>query len=116
MAAGEGYCTQQGCSSSADCDGEFACVTGESSYCERPPTGQGMQCGGPADCADYEANICVVPLANMCVTGGCKIDANDCFEGWVCCDPAGDGAVTFCVLPSNAEFLTSFVPEALCSQ
>ncbi|HWZ92935.1 MAG TPA: hypothetical protein VNW92_28915, partial [Polyangiaceae bacterium] len=51
-----GYCTNANCSTSDDCTGGYACNTNSApSFCQRPPTGQGMSCSSDADCAGTEA-------------------------------------------------------------
>ncbi len=79
------YCTSEGCAASADCEGGYACNTsGETTFCERPPVGQGEPCASDADCADGEATFCETQFSNVCLVSDCE--ASGCFEGYTCCD------------------------------
>ncbi len=81
-----GYCTNDGCATSDDCVGGYACnTTASPTFCERPPTGQGMACTASADCAGTEATYCETFSAHTCFVD-CSADANVCFVGYECCD------------------------------
>ena len=103
----DGYCTSSGCVTSSDCDSGYSCADGTPTYCRRPPIGLGRTCTGQPDCEGFQADSCLAPLVNLCSTNGCTISPNDCFEGWICCDPSvlQPGAPTICVPPANADFL-----------
>ena len=91
-ADGKGYCTDTGCSSSADCSGGYACDTQPSpSVCRRPPLGLGMSCTANADCADTEATYCDSFQSHSCLVQGCSLSLDDCFSGWECCDLSAFG-------------------------
>lgn len=98
-----GYCTNEGCESTDDCDGDFYCDTGaEPSYCRRPPTGQGEPCESSADCDGFEADYCLVnPVQSSCLVRDCETDA-DCMPQWTCSDysAALPGTPTVCS-PTN---------------
>jgi hypothetical protein len=83
-ASGGGYCTTSGCTTTADCEGGYAC--NEASVCQRPPVGLGTPCAGPADCAGTEATFCDLVVTQSCQVQGCQLDPNDCFSGFECCD------------------------------
>lgn len=83
-AGDSGYCTTDGCSSSDDCEGGYACNA--DSVCERPPVGLGESCAGPDDCAGTEATFCDSFMTMTCQVQGCSLDPDDCFEGYECCD------------------------------
>jgi hypothetical protein len=83
-----GYCTNAGCASDSDCTGGYACNTsGSASFCQRPPTGQGMACTSSDDCAGTEAPYCLTIQAHLCFVE-CSLTGNDCFSGYECCDLA----------------------------
>jgi hypothetical protein len=84
LASSGGYCTTSGCTTSADCEGGYAC--NEASVCQRPPVGLGTPCTGPADCAGTEATFCDLVVTMSCQVQGCQLDPNDCFSGFECCD------------------------------
>lgn len=84
-----GYCTDTGCADTADCKGGYACNTSATpTFCEQPPTGQGMHCAKNADCAGTEATYCENHNTFMCFVEGCSLTENDCFTGYQCCDLA----------------------------
>ncbi len=95
-AAGD-YCTSEGCDSNADCTADYACnARGETSYCQRPPLGQGTSCTASEDCAGGEATYCETTISNQCLVPGCS--EGTCFEGYACCDVRSLGAEdTYCV-------------------
>ena len=81
-----GYCTSTGCTTNDDCAGGYACnVSGDPSFCQRPPVGQGMACTSSRDCAGTEAPYCLTIQANTCFVP-CSLTGNDCFAGYQCCD------------------------------
>ena len=86
-ADGKGYCTDTGCSSSADCTGGYACDAQVTpSICRRPPVGAGVSCTSDADCAGTEATYCDTFLAHSCLVQGCSVTPDNCFSGSECCD------------------------------
>jgi hypothetical protein len=96
-----GYCTE-GCVSSAECEGGFACeATAAPSYCRRPPTGAGQTCAVDADCAGTEATLCENRMSNRCVVV-CDPTASDCFPGTQCCDFTMFGAPAPFCLPDGS--------------
>lgn len=96
-----GYCTE-GCASSADCEGGFACdVAATPPYCRRPPTGAGQTCAGDADCAGTEATLCESRMSHQCVVV-CEPAASDCFPGMTCCDFTMFGAPAPFCLPDGS--------------
>jgi hypothetical protein len=101
--ATSGYCTRLNCTSSADCEGGFACdLTASPSYCERPPVGQGRPCASAADCAGSEATYCETFTSNVCLVRDCTVGGADCFEGWSCCDLGSFGLnERLCVLEGS---------------
>lgn len=91
-----GYCTVQGCTSSAGCTGGYMCaLTASPSYCRRPPTGEGKACTSDADCAGTEATYCNVFMTQKCQVQGCTLNPNDCFTGTVCCDYTAFGVAQY---------------------
>ena len=98
-----GYCTTSDCTSSADCDGGYACDASESpSYCRRPPLGAGMPCTSNDDCAGTEATYCDVFVSGTCLVEGCTVDPNDYFEGTECCDLSAFGIPLPICIPEGA--------------
>lgn len=86
MNATGGYCTNTGCTGASDCVGGYGCnTTGATSYCQQPPSGQGMACTKAADCAGTEATYCETFNAHTCFVE-CSADPNGCFAGYECCD------------------------------
>jgi hypothetical protein len=82
-----GYCTNVGCKTNEDCTGGYACDTNaKTSYCERPPSGQGQSCASDADCAGTGATHCEAFVTHVCYVQGCSLTSNDCFPGKECCD------------------------------
>jgi hypothetical protein len=98
-----GYCTNAGCTSSADCQGGYACdTTATPPFCKRPPVGAGLACQSSADCAGTEATYCDLVVTHQCLVQGCKRTPDDCFSGTVCCDLSTFGvAQPICVLPGT---------------
>lgn len=84
------YCTNTGCTTSADCEGGYACDTA-TGVCRRPPVGLGMSCASNAECAGTEATYCDTVKAHACLVQGCTVAPDNCFEGWDCCDLSGFG-------------------------
>lgn len=102
-AGDSGYCTNIGCTSSADCSGGYACDLGVTpSVCRRPPIGLSMPCSGPADCAGTEATYCDLFVSMSCLVEGCTVSPNDCFEGWDCCDLSTFGIPKPICVPAGA--------------
>jgi hypothetical protein len=96
-----GYCTE-GCASSGDCDGGFACdTTATPAYCRRPPTGAGQTCSADAECAGTEATMCETFMSHQCVVV-CDVAAPDCFPGMTCCDFTMFGAPAPFCLPEGS--------------
>jgi hypothetical protein len=95
-----GYCTNVGCTTSAECPNGYACaVDAQPPYCRRPPVGAGRACQTSADCASSEATYCDSFMTHQCLVQGCALAPDNCFAGTVCCD------------------LTSFgVPQPICVQ
>lgn len=88
-AAGD-YCTREGCATSEDCDSGYACNTrGPTTFCERPPVGQGTACLSNDDCAGTDASFCDSYVSKACLVPDCSLELSDCFEGWECCDLSG---------------------------
>jgi hypothetical protein len=102
-ADGKGYCTETGCSSSADCTGGYACdalVT--PSVCRRPPLGLAMSCTSDADCAGTEATYCDTFQSHSCLVQGCSLMPDNCFSGWECCDLSMYGIAQPLCIPQGA--------------
>lgn len=94
---GTGYCTNVGCTSSADCVQGFSCVTSSSpSVCRLPPEGAGRPCASPEDCAGTEALFCDIFVSNSCLVMECSLDPDSCYPGMECCD-VGNGLPTICI-------------------
>jgi hypothetical protein len=95
-----GYCTNVGCTTSADCQGGYACdVTVSPAFCKRPPVGAGQSCQSNAECAGTEATYCDAMVTHQCLVQGCKVTPDDCFSGTLCCDLSMYGvAQPICVL------------------
>jgi hypothetical protein len=99
----DGYCTIAGCTTSADCDGGYACEVGaEPPFCRRPLVGLGRPCQSPADCAEGEANFCDMLVSHTCLEQGCSLEAQDCFGGQQCCDLSMFGVPVPVCLPPGA--------------
>ena len=82
-----GYCTNLGCTTSADCLDGYACDTrAVPGYCARPPVGAGQACQSNADCAGSEATYCDSFMTHQCHVQGCALAPDNCFSGTVCCD------------------------------
>jgi hypothetical protein len=98
-----GYCTSVGCTTSADCQGGYACdATATPAFCKRPPVGAGRACQSSTDCAGTEATYCDLMVTHQCLVQGCKRTPDDCFTGTVCCDLSMFGvAQPICVLPGT---------------
>jgi hypothetical protein len=81
-----GYCTSSGCSTEADCEQGWFCVTdADPSYCKREPTGQGAACSSEDGCAEFDANFCVMAsFGAFCVERDCT--EASCSPGYVCQD------------------------------
>ena len=87
-----------GCSSSADCSGgEYCDLTLNPPACLPPPTGQGIPCTSDADCSSFEADYCELWVSRTCLVKDCDPVANNCSEGWLCCDYADYGLPSLCV-------------------
>ncbi|MEO8180956.1 MAG: hypothetical protein ABI895_19145 [Deltaproteobacteria bacterium] len=96
-----GYCTRA-CTSSADCEGGYACDTAATpAYCRRPPVRAGKACMTAADCAGTEAPVCESFMAHACVVV-CAPATPDCFPGTKCCDFTMRGAPAPFCLPEGA--------------
>lgn len=99
-----GYCTSTGCTTSDECEGDYACATmsgsggtgaagasgmgganGGDTFCQRQPTGLGMSCETSEDCAGTEATYCD-PYFLTCLVENCNVEENNCFAGYQCCD------------------------------
>lgn len=94
---GTGYCTNEGCTSNAECAQGFTCVTSSSpSVCRLPPEGAGRPCTGPADCAGTEALFCDTFVSLSCLVMDCSLDPDSCFPGMECCN-VGNGLPTICI-------------------
>jgi hypothetical protein len=99
--AGGGYCTSSGCSTYADCVGDWACNTRETpSFCERPPSGLGTPCTSSADCSTFAASHCESVIAGTCLVNECSSDPDKCHGDWVCCD-IGLLSQSLCMPPSE---------------
>lgn len=85
-----GYCTSQGCATSADCEGGYTCSTAISpSYCHQPfsaAVGVGKPCTTDADCAGTEATYCDLFVTFGCLVQGCTLAPDNCPTGYECCD------------------------------
>jgi hypothetical protein len=100
--ATHGYCTSTGCSSSDDCEGDYACDTAASpAVCIRPPVGQGQSCASAEDCAGTEATYCDTFVNQACLVQGCSLDPDDCFPGWECCDLSAFGVAEPICIPEG---------------
>lgn len=94
---GTGYCTNQGCTTNADCAQGFSCIGSSSpSTCRLPPDGAGRPCATPQDCADSEALFCDTLVSQTCLVQDCSLESNDCFPGGECCD-VGLGLPPLCI-------------------
>jgi hypothetical protein len=103
VSGSSGYCTTSGCSSSAECQGGYACDTAASPpFCRRPPLGAGNPCESPADCAGTEATWCDTFMTHTCLVQGCSVSAQDCFVGEECCDLSRFGLPAPLCLPQGA--------------
>lgn len=101
-AEGDGYCTKQGCTTSADCSSGYACEEKASpSFCSRPPVGQGRPCASMDDCADYEAEYCEPYVTKTCLVHSCHLDEVQCHGTFTCC--AYRAAFSVCVPPDILE-------------
>lgn len=100
-AGDSGYCTTDGCGSSDDCDGGYACDA-DSTVCKRPPLGLGTSCSTPEDCAGTEATFCDTFMTMTCQVQGCSLDPDDCFEGYECCDLSMFGLPEPLCVPTGA--------------
>jgi hypothetical protein len=101
---GDRYCTSSGCSTLADCPAGYDCAHPEAgaSFCRRSPVGQGATCAGDADCAGGEATFCEPLFSHACLVQGCSLTANDCFDGWECCDvSAYNMPIPICIPAGN---------------
>jgi hypothetical protein len=101
--SGTGYCTNTACATNDDCTGGYACnTTSTPTFCQQPPTGQGMSCASDADCAGTDATYCETFTAHTCFVQGCSLTTNDCFSGYSCCDlgPLSGGLINkqICVM------------------
>lgn len=99
---GDRYCTQSSCGSSDDCAAGYACSNAaDGSYCQRSPLGLESPCATQADCAGTEATYCETLISQSCLVQGCSLSANDCFEGWECCDASAYGMPIPLCVPSG---------------
>lgn len=97
---GAGYCTSDGCTSSADCQRGFVCEQdGGKGVCKKVPTGYGMSCESAADCAGTEATYCDSFSSKTCLVQSCS-KTSPCPGDWSCCDIALAGVV-LCVEPAG---------------
>jgi hypothetical protein len=88
----ESYCTSNGCRATSECSEGYACVQAASaSFCRRSPSGMGKPCESAADCAGTEATYCETLISHSCLVQDCSLEADDCFEGWECCDVSAYG-------------------------
>lgn len=91
-----GYCTTQGCTTSADCFSGYTCSTAVTpSYCHQPGSaavGVGKSCTSDTDCVGTEATYCDTFKTNGCLVQGCSYAPDDCPSGYECCDLSGIGA------------------------
>ena len=62
-----------------------------------PPDGLGMSCESHADCAGTEAEFCDTFSTNTCLVKDCNVEADDCYEGFECCDLQPLGFPVLCV-------------------
>lgn len=85
---GEGYCTNQNCTTDADCGGGYQCVADSPSYCRRKPVGAGDACASDADCVGTEALYCDGFFTHTCLERDCSKTPDSCFTGTECCDLA----------------------------
>lgn len=96
--SGEGYCTTLGCVDDAGCSGGYACnITETPSFCQRPPTGNGVPCTSDADCAGYDASYCEVFVSGTCLVRDCSVTPDSCFTGFECCDLTPYSLPTLCL-------------------
>lgn len=96
---GAGYCTSEGCSSSADCERGFVCEQDAGkAVCKKVPTGYGMSCTTSADCAGSEATYCDSFQSKSCLVTCSK--TSPCPGDWSCCDIA-IAQVVLCVEPAG---------------
>lgn len=94
------YCTSTGCTTTGDCEAGYACdTTATPSYCKRPPVGLLQPCESDADCEGTEALYCDTFFSHACLVRDCSLQANDCFEGNLCCDGSPYSIPNLC-LPS----------------
>jgi hypothetical protein len=84
--ASSGYCTSTGCSTDAECGGDYYCAVSESpTFCKRTPTGQGAICTTSDDCKDFDATYCAMsPTGKLCVVINCT--DTSCSPGYACMD------------------------------
>lgn len=101
-AGGTGYCTQAGCTSTADCPSDYTCATWEAQpFCKRSPTGFLKACMSTADCAGNDADFCEPLQSHRCLMSNCKVSPNTCTGGQLCCDLGKFGLPTLCVPPGS---------------
>jgi hypothetical protein len=94
-----GYCTTEGCDEPSSCTGDgWACnKTGATSYCERPPSGNGTPCLADSECASFEADYCEKVQSKTCLVQGCATGEKKCFGDYACCDFTFVGIPSLCV-------------------
>jgi hypothetical protein len=100
MDGADGYCSSEGCTSSADCEPHWYCEQdGSSSVCKKPPEGYRQACAGPDDCAGTAATFCDSFQTQSCQIQGCGKGA-PCPGDWSCCDISLIG-ISLCIEPSG---------------
>lgn len=96
----DGYCSSEGCASSADCQPNWYCEQAEStSVCKKPPDGYRQPCEAPGDCAGTAATFCDSFQSHSCLIQGCG-SGSPCPGDWSCCEIAVLG-VTLCIEPTG---------------
>jgi hypothetical protein len=96
------------CSTSDTCGTKQYCDT-TIGGCVALPTGLGETCSTTEDCESYEADFCDVGGSSTCLKQGCSVSANDCPEGYDCCDFDFLGLPTLCI--EEARYETECVQE-----
>lgn len=98
--SGSAYCTNTGCTSSAECGGGYGCDTERTPrVCSKLPSGVGHPCTSDDDCAQFEAKHCETYLLKTCLVRDCAAAEVSCYPGTVCCD-----------------YSLAFLPLSLCLQ
>ena len=99
--AGPGETEDSGVGQGEGCDacgdGEYCDTTLDPPACLPPPTGQGEPCQTAADCEGFEARYCENQITGTCLIQHCDVEANNCSEGYMCCDFAWAGLPPTCV-------------------